>query len=64
MLAVQAIEQAGDVSGTKVKDALLMTENFGGASGDISFNESGEPKKAINIDVIQEDRFVSIYTVK
>lgn len=64
MLAVQAIEQAGDVSGAKIKDALLMTENFGGASGDISFNENGEPKKTINIDVIQDGKFVSIYTVK
>ena len=64
MLLVQAIEQAGSVDGTAIKDALLQIENFGGVSGDISFNENGEPKKTVNVDMIQDGKFVSVYTIQ
>ncbi len=64
MLLMQAIEEAGSVNGTAIKDALLQIENFGGASGDISFNENGEPKKTVNVDMIQDGKFVSVYTIQ
>lgn len=63
MIAVKAIETAGDTDGEKVKDALKQTTNFSGASGEISFDESGNPKKTINIDVIKDNQVVSVYTV-
>lgn len=64
MIAVEAIERAGSVERTAVREALLATNGFEGASGEISFNESGEPTKTINIDVVQDGKFVSVFTVK
>lgn len=64
MMAVQAIEKANSIDGVKIKEALKSTTDFDGASGRISFNESGEPKKTVNIDVIKEGKFISVYTVR
>lgn len=68
MIAAQAIEKGGDGEGKadreKVKEALLLTENFNGASGSITFDENGDPKKTINVDLIRKGRFVSVYTAK
>ena len=63
MIAVSAIEKAGSTEGQAVKEALKATSNFAGVSGEISFNDNGEPTKTINIDVIQNGKFVSVYTV-
>ena len=63
MLAVQSIEKAGSVDSEAVQKALLATSGFRGVSGEISFNESGEPKKTINIDIVQNDRFITVFTV-
>ena len=64
MLAINAMERAGSVDGTKVRDAIAQTKNFAGASGVITFNNGGEPKKSINIDVIVKNNFKTVYTVK
>lgn len=64
MIAMQAIEKAGSVDGYLVKEALGATSNFNGASGQISFDETGEPKKSINVDIIQNGKYVSVFTVK
>lgn len=64
MIAVEAIAKAGTVEGEAVKDMLLSIDGFGGASGEISINDRGEPKKDINIDIIRDNGFVSAYTVK
>lgn len=64
MIAVSAIEKAGSIDGYLIKDALKTTSHFDGASGTISFDESGEPKKTINVDVIVNGRFVSVYTAE
>lgn len=64
MIAVSAIEKAGSVDGYLIKDALKGTSNFEGVSGLISFDESGEPTKTINVDKIIDGRFVSVYTAK
>lgn len=63
MLAVQSIEKAGRIDTEAVQKALLATRGFRGVSGEISFNESGEPKKTINIDIVQNGRFVTVFTV-
>lgn len=64
MIAVQAMETAGATDAEALKDAVLSISGFGGASGEISFNEKGEPKKPINVDMIQNGKFVSVFTVK
>jgi len=64
MLAINAIEQAGSVNGTKVRDALGQTKNFSGASGVITFDNGGEPKKPINIDIIKNSMFKTVYTIQ
>ena len=63
MLAVQSIEKAGSIDSEAVQKALLATRGFRGVSGEISFNESGEPKKTINIDIVQNGQFVTVFTV-
>lgn len=63
MIAVEAIANAGSAEGVAVQQALLLTKDFAGASGKISFNESGEPKKTININVIRDGKFVSVFAV-
>lgn len=63
MLAVQSIEKAGSTDSAAVQKALLATGGFKGVSGDISFNEYGEPKKTINVDIVQNGRFVTVFTV-
>ena len=44
MLAINAMERAGSVDGTKVRDAIAQTKNFAGASGVITFNNGGKMK--------------------
>ena len=63
MIAVEAIERAASADGQAVKEALKATSDFAGVSGEISFDDNGEPKKTINIDVIQDGKFISVYTV-
>lgn len=64
MIAVNAIETAEDTDAEKLRESILNTTNFKGASGQITFDESGEPKKPINVDIIQEGKYVSVFTVK
>ena len=64
MIGLQAIEKAGSIDGYLVKEALKGTNHFKGASGEISFDETGEPTKPINVDVIKDGKFVSVYTAK
>ena len=64
MLAVQAIEKAESIDGYLVRNALASTSGYAGASGEITFNDSGDPTKPINIDVISGTNFVSVYSVK
>ncbi|MGF6376961.1 branched-chain amino acid transport system substrate-binding protein [Clostridiales Family XIII bacterium PM5-7] len=63
MLAIEAIEQAQSTDSELITEALKATKGFAGASGNISFDESGESMKTINIDVIRDGKFVSIYTI-
>jgi len=63
MIAIQAIEHAEGTDPEKIKEAILHQTNFNGASGKIKFDEAGEPKKPINVDIIQNGMYVSVYTV-
>jgi branched-chain amino acid transport system substrate-binding protein len=62
MIAINAIEAAGSTDADAVKDALLKKTNFEGASGHITFDEVGEPKKPINVDIVKDGKYVSVFT--
>jgi branched-chain amino acid transport system substrate-binding protein len=65
MLAVNAINTAGtSVKGEAIKNQLAATKNFPGASGNITFDENGDPIKSVVIKTIINGEFVHIYTVE
>lgn len=65
LLAINAIGTAGtSVNGEAIRDQLAATKNFPGASGNISFDENGDPIKSVVIKTIINGEFVHIYTVE
>lgn len=63
MIALQAIEKAGSIDGYRVKEAMKTTAGYAGASGEISFGATGEPKKTIHVNMVQNGSIVTVYTV-
>lgn len=64
MLAIAAIEKAGTFTSEEVMQAILDTEGFVGATGDISMDSNGRPDKPITISKIKNGKFVAITKVK
>lgn len=65
LLAVNAIGTAGtSVDGDAIRAKLAATKNFPGASGNITFDENGDPIKSVAIKTIINGKFVHIYTVE
>lgn len=65
LLAIHAINSAGtSVDGAAIKEKLAATKNFPGASGNITFDENGDPIKSVVIKTIANGEFVHIYTVE
>lgn len=64
MIAIQAIQNAGSTDSEAIRDTLKDTANFRGISGDISFDETGDPKKTTSIDTVIDGKFVTIFTVE
>jgi ABC-type branched-chain amino acid transport systems, periplasmic component len=65
LLAINAIGTAGtSVNGDAIRDQLAATKNFPGASGNITFDENGDPIKSVAIKTIINGKFVHIYTVE
>lgn len=65
LLAVNAINTAGTSVDTQaIRDQLAATKNFPGASGNITFDENGDPIKSVVIKTIINGEFVHIYTVE
>lgn len=62
MIALQAIEKAGSIDGYLVKEAMKTTAGYAGASGVISFDDTGEPKKNIYVNMVQNGELVTVYT--
>ncbi|QJB54932.1 ABC transporter substrate-binding protein [Pseudodesulfovibrio sp. zrk46] len=54
MLFKDAMERAGSTDGKSVRDALATTQRFEGVTGEISFDENGDPIKPL---VISELKF-------
>ena len=51
------------IDGYLGKEAMKTTSGYVGASGEISFGATGEPKKTIHVNMIQDGAFVTVYTV-
>lgn len=65
LLAVNAIGTAGtSVNGEAIRDQIAATRNFAGASGNITFDENGDPIKSVVIKTIINGEFVHLYTVE
>ncbi|MDD4565643.1 MAG: ABC transporter substrate-binding protein, partial [Eubacteriales bacterium] len=65
LLAINAIEKAGTaIDGEAIKDELAATKNFPGVSGNISFDENGDPIKSVVIQSITNGKFVHIHTAE
>ena len=62
MILKDAIERANSFDGERIKNALQNTKNFHGVTGNITFNELGDPvKSAVILQVTEtEDKFHSI----
>ena len=53
MLLIKAIDEAGsNATGQQLRDRISSIQNYSGASGTISFNESGDPSKSMTIYTI------------
>ena len=64
MVAIKAIENAGSTESADIIKQLKEIKNFPGASGKITFNENGEASKPINVDIVEEGKFITVYTSK
>jgi branched-chain amino acid transport system substrate-binding protein len=65
MLALDAISRAGtSVRTDLIRDALTLTRSFPGVSGNITFDENGDPIKSVPIMTVRNGAFVNIYTAE
>ncbi|MEG1585002.1 MAG: ABC transporter substrate-binding protein, partial [Anaerovorax sp.] len=63
LMAIDAINQAGTaIDGEAVKDKLKKTKQFEGASGNITFDPTGDPVKSVFIKEIKDGKFIHAYT--
>lgn len=64
MIAVNAIEVNEGIEAESLRETILKKTNYKGASGQITFDEVGEPKKPINVDIVKDGKYVSVFTKK
>ena len=61
LVLLDAIERAGvDCTGAELQKALMETSEFQGASGEITFNNYGDPKKSVVINTINNGEISSL----
>lgn len=64
LIALEAIERAGEgCDGEAVREALTQTEDFEGASGKITFDSVGDPKKSVVINTFENKKITPICTI-
>lgn len=63
-LFADAVHRAGSLEPTKIRDALATTETFIGVTGNISFNEFGDPIKSAVILKFDKGNIVYVKTVE
>jgi len=59
-----AIEKAGSLDGTKIRDALAATQAFPGAAGLITFDQNRDATKSAVIKVVRGGKFTYLTTVQ
>ncbi|MDO4545694.1 MAG: ABC transporter substrate-binding protein, partial [Bacillota bacterium] len=65
MIALDAIEKAGeDATGEEVREILAGQNQFRGASGNITFNNVGDPIKTAYISTWRNGKVESLYTIQ
>lgn len=65
LVAINAIANGGTrLDGPSIREALLLTRDFPGAAGRISFDQNGDPIKSVAIKTITNGKFVHTYTVE
>lgn len=65
LIALDAIDKAGDKANSQdIRTVLAGSNEFKGASGNITFNNTGDPIRTAYISTWEDDGMVSIYTVK
>lgn len=64
VIALDAISKAGDnATGEEIRKVLAGAHEFKGASGNITFNTSGDPIRTAYISTWDGSKMTSIYTV-
>ena len=64
LILLDAIERAGvGCTGDELREALLATSDFHGASGVISFSKFGDAKKTVAINTIDNGKISSLCTI-
>lgn len=58
ILALDAIEKAGKYDAEAIRDELAKTIDFQGATGNITFDENGDPIKSAVIKQVKDAKFV------
>ena len=61
MIVINAIEAAGGTEPDAVRDGIQKT-HLEGVSGHITFDDSREPNKPINVDIVKDGMFVTVFT--
>lgn len=61
MIAVDAIERSGGVSGEYLRDEIASTSGYPGVSGTITFNARGEASKPVSIDKYVHGKLTTVF---
>ena len=61
MIAVEALERSGGVSGEYLRDEIAATNGYPGVSGTVTFNERGEASKPVSIDKYQLGQLMTVF---
>lgn len=61
MIAVEALERSGGVSGEYLRDEIAATSGYPGVSGTVTFNERGEASKPVSIDKYQMGQLMTVF---
>jgi len=64
LVARDAIQRAGTLDTTKIRDAINETKDFPGAAGVINFDENRDATKDAVIKVVKDGKFTYLTTVK
>ena len=64
MVIIDAIERAGSTDSNEIRDKIAATENFVGATGNITLDGNGDAVKSAVINKVENGKFVYLTTVE